>query len=222
MSKFLNGIFCLLIASCLFLPCLIISSSGAAIDTNKDTTYTTQEDLIDPSEWFDVDTKPIHNEVITVTKPIISTGPIIETQETITTLPKPSKEVHWYSTYRVYPTFEPTTHAGGAEIDIDFFAKLLYCEAGSMSWEAQVYTASAILNFCDRYNVSMWDAGHNIKQFAVAPYVDEAIPREEQYEVIEYVMSGWRIAEICHFRMNRYHTFGMPICEVDGHYFSVA
>ncbi len=131
--------------------------------------------------------------------------------------------VNWYSDYRVYPTNEVTTAAGGYEIDIDFFAKLLYCEAGAMNWAGQVYTASAILNFCDRYEISMWEAGHTRKYFAVAPYVDYAEPTSEQYAVIDFVLMGGRIGEINHFRSGgKYHSFGTPICEVDGHYFSIA
>ena len=38
--------------------------------------------------------------------------------------------VNWYSDYRVYPIGKVTTTAGGEEFDIDFLAKLLYCEAG--------------------------------------------------------------------------------------------
>lgn len=128
--------------------------------------------------------------------------------------------VNWYSEYRVYATGEPTYTAGGAEIDIEFLAKLLYAEAGGMNWEAQVYTCSAILNFCDRYGKSVWEAGHNADNFAVAPYVDYVQADNIQHEVIDYVLAGGRIAEINHFA-TWWHDFGTPICEVDGHYFVI-
>lgn len=129
--------------------------------------------------------------------------------------------VNWYSDYRVYPTGKITTTAGGEEFDIDFLAKLLFCEAGGMNWEGQVYTCSAILNFCDVEKRSLWDAGHDINCFEPAPYVDKATPTAVQYEVIDWVLSGGRIEKISYFRSGgKYHDFGTPVCEVDGHYFS--
>lgn len=102
----------------------------------------------------------------------------------------------------------------------DILAKLLYCEAGNQSWEGQVYTCSAILNFCDRNNVSIWDAAHNQNYFEPAPFVDDAEPTSVQYEVIYYVLNGGRIPDICWFRTDYYHDFGTPVCKVGDHYFS--
>lgn len=102
----------------------------------------------------------------------------------------------------------------------DILAKLLYCEAGNQSWEGQVYTCSAILNFCDRNNVSIWNAAHNQNYFEPAPFVDDAEPTSVQYEVIYYVLNGGRIPEICWFRTDYYHDFGTPVCKVGDHYFS--
>ena len=102
----------------------------------------------------------------------------------------------------------------------DILAKLLYCEAGNQSWEGQVYTCSAILNFCDSNNISIWDAAHNRNYFEPAPFVDDAEPTSVQYEVIYYVLNGGRIPEICWFRTDYYHDFGTPVCKVGDHYFS--
>ena len=66
----------------------------------------------------------------------------------------------------------------------EILAKLLWCEARNQSWEGQVYTCSAILNYCERNNTSIWDAAHNINSFEPAPYVDDAEPTAMQYEVI--------------------------------------
>ena len=102
----------------------------------------------------------------------------------------------------------------------EILAKLLYCEARNQSWEGQVYTCSAILNFCDRNNISIWDAAHNQNYFEPAPFVDDAEPTSVQYEVIYYVLNGGRIPEICWFRTDYYHDFGTPVCKVGDHYFS--
>ena len=102
----------------------------------------------------------------------------------------------------------------------EILAKLLFCEAGNQSWEGQVYTCSAILNFCDRNNISIWEAAHNQNYFAPAPFVDNVNPTSVQYEVIYYVLNGGKIPEICWFRTDYYHDFGTPVCKVDDHYFS--
>ena len=102
----------------------------------------------------------------------------------------------------------------------EILAKLLWCEARNQSWEGQVYTCSAILNYCERNNTSIWDAAHNINAFEPAPFVDDAEPTSVQYEVIYYVLNGGRIPEICWFRTDYYHDFGTPVCKVGDHYFS--
>ena len=132
----------------------------------------------------------------------------------------PSK-IDWYGSYRVKATQEVTTQAGGYDFDREFLAKLLYCEARGSNWEGQVFTCSAILNYCDEHGQSLWAVGHDVEAFSVAPWVDSAKPKEMQYEVVDYVLSGGRIEDICYFRTKHYHNFGVPVCEVDGHYFSM-
>lgn len=102
----------------------------------------------------------------------------------------------------------------------EILAKLLWCEARNQSWEGQVYTCSAILNYCERNNTSIWDAAHNINAFEPAPFVDDAKPTSMQYEVIYYVLNGGRIPDICWFRTGHYHNFGTPVAKVGDHYFS--
>ena len=104
--------------------------------------------------------------------------------------------------------------------EVEILAKLLYCEAGDMTWEGQVYTCSAILNMSEYYGESINLLAHKPSVYAVAPYVDGAPPKQMQYDVIDYVLKGGRIPEICYFRTGYYHNFGIPVCEVGGHYFS--
>lgn len=105
--------------------------------------------------------------------------------------------------------------------ELEILAKLLYCEAGSASYECQVYVCSAILNLSDFTDYSIWNMAHNINVMAVAPYVDYAAPTSTQYEVIEEVLyGGARIDSICYFRTGYYHSFGTPYCEIGGVYFS--
>ena len=100
-------------------------------------------------------------------------------------------------------------------------AKLLYAEAGSMGWEGQVYTCSAILNLRDYSERTIWNMAHDINTMAVAPYVDYECPMDTQYDVIEYVVcDGGRIEEICYFRTSYYHSFGTPVCSIENVYFS--
>ena len=97
-------------------------------------------------------------------------------------------------------------------------AQCLFCEAGSTSWECQVITLSAILNHCDDYG-GLWVLD-SVNHFAVAPYYRYYTPQEEQYEVIEYVLSGHRIADVKYFRTQYYHGFGAEMLNIDGVYFS--
>lgn len=101
-------------------------------------------------------------------------------------------------------------------------AKLLYCEAGGMTLEGQIYTCSATLNLRDYRETTIWDLAHDVNTMAVAPWVDYAEPNETQYEVIEAVVSGdSRVPDICYWQCGWYHSFGTPVIEVDGHYFSM-
>ena len=202
----------------IFMPYLFVENKNVEKNlTESSINYTSTVDvLIDPSEWFVVDIVP------TVISPTtIPTKPIVEvTTEATEPVFIPMGEILWYSDYRTYTTNEITTHVAGEPVNIDFLAKLLFAEAAVSGWMGQVYTCSAILNLCDYENISLWDAGHDVGCFAVAPHVDEMEPTEEIYEVIEYVLNGGRIADICYFRTKRYHSFGSPICQIDGQYFS--
>ena len=97
-------------------------------------------------------------------------------------------------------------------------AQCLFCEAGSTSWECQVITLSAILTHCDDYG-GLWVLD-SVNHFAVAPYYRYKTPQEEQYKVVEYVLSGHRIADIKYFRTQYYHGFGTEMLNIDGVYFS--
>lgn len=107
-----------------------------------------------------------------------------------------------------------------SDSEYKILAKLLYREAGGMSWDGKLYTCSAILNLRDLTGRSIYNMAHDANLFSVAPVVDSATPTEEIYKVIDYVLSGFRVPEICYFRTDYYHNFGTPVCEVDGHYFS--
>ena len=104
--------------------------------------------------------------------------------------------------------------------ETEILAKLLYREAGSMGYEGQRYVCSAILNLSDYTGRSIWDLAHDINTMSVAPIVDSAVPNETQYQVIEDVLNGARVEEICYFRTSYYHSFGTPVCNIENVYFS--
>ena len=104
------------------------------------------------------------------------------------------------------PSFSAINLLGAKEYYI--LAKLLYREAGSMSWEGQVWVCSAIINLGEYSNKTIWEMAHNVNMFSVAPKVDSAKPLQKQYEVIEYVVAGsGLIPEVKYFRTGHYHTF---------------
>lgn len=104
--------------------------------------------------------------------------------------------------------------------EIDFFAKLLYCEAGIMGHEGQFWVASAILNLSERRQASIWDIGHDPNTFTVAPWVDDATPTQQQYDIIYEVLNNGWIADVCFFRTNHPHSFGNFMTQIENIYFS--
>ena len=103
----------------------------------------------------------------------------------------------------------------------EILAKLLFCEAGGEGWDCQVYTCSAILNLSDYRGESISKMASNKNLFSVASYVWSTTPTQTQYDVIDYVLSGGRISGVKWFRSDgRYHSFGTPVTEIDGQYFS--
>lgn len=129
--------------------------------------------------------------------------------------------IDWYGDIRVYPNGNKTVEICGEEVDRDFLAKLLCAEAGGQDWWCQIYTCSAILNHCEVSGMTLWDCGHNENHFAVAPFVDEKWPSALNYSVVDYVLNGGRVEDICYFRTDYYHSFGTPVCKVGAHYFSM-
>ena len=102
----------------------------------------------------------------------------------------------------------------------ELIVKMLYSEAGSTSWDCQVATCSAIINFIEHYrgDFSVLD---NANKFDPAPYYRYERPTEEQYSVLNFVLSGHLIANIKYFRTEHYHyDFGTPMFAIDNVYFS--
>ena len=102
----------------------------------------------------------------------------------------------------------------------EILAKLLYREAGSMSWEGQVWVCSAIINLGKHSNKSIWQMAHNANMFSVAPIVDSAKPTQMQYEVIDYIQHHGTIPEVKYFRTKHFHRFGTPLHRIWNVYFS--
>lgn len=107
-----------------------------------------------------------------------------------------------------------------SDSEYQILAKLLFCEAGGSSRDGMIYTCSAILNLRDHTGRTIMEMAHDNSTFSVARIVDSAKPTEKVYEVIDYVLQGHRVPDICYFRTNHYHSFGIPVCKVGGHYFS--
>lgn len=124
------------------------------------------------------------------------------------------------ATYNVYNSniYFIDTDTEYTEEEKQLLAQCLYCEAGSTSWEAQVATFSAILNHIDDYD-GLWVLD-SVNHFAVASYYRYCSPLQVQYDVVDYVLSGHRIADIKYFRTSYYHNFGSPMFSIENIYFS--
>lgn len=156
---------------------------------------------------------------------IPSTTTTTTTTKRITTTVPSTKNTTKKTTTTTKTTTKPKPKTYGtktilSETDYEILAKLLYCEAGAESWDCQVYTCSAIINYCEYEGVSIWEGAHNKRMFSPAPFVDRKTATSTQYEVIDYVLNGGRIKDIVYFRENHYHSFGTPVIQVGCHYFS--
>lgn len=204
------------------------------VETTEDTSVTEEVPNTEPIETVETMETIEATEVIETTEFVASAE---ATEEASASFPTEKEEldnfvtqpssptidsngIEWYSEERTSPYGWITTTSGGSEFDRDFLAKLLYAEAGIMGWTGQVYVCSAILNLCDRQNVSIWEAGHTKWMFAVSEIVDKQVPTQMQYDVIDYVLNGGRVMGVCFFRTNYYHNFGTPMCRIENVYFS--
>ena len=68
--------------------------------------------------------------------------------------------------------------------------------------------------------MDIWTAMHDANIYAVAPYVDDCVPTQTQYDVITYVLNGGRVPLVTYFRTEHPHDFGVFVSEVEGVYFS--
>ena len=179
-----------------------------------------------PSDLAGAEDVPVTVELdnVTPTEPVEEVAPApLTTPETepITEPETAPVETELTSITTPSATANDSAAAREALADPTFLAKLLYCEAGGMGWQGQVYVCSAILNLCDYSNYTIWYSGHIERIFEVAPYVDYAQPLQTQYDVIDYVINqGGRISEIKYFRTDYYHNFGTPVCRIENVYFS--
>ena len=208
---------------------LLIVIASIVLGTLIGATMTLDNASITPTEPTPIVVECNHPIEVIIEQPVIvepeaiAPSEEVEPETTEPTEPEvelPPIEINWHSDIHVEETGIETTEVNGEPVDIEFLAKLLYAEAGTMDWWGRVYTCSAILNLCDTEQRDLWAAGHNKNCFAVAPHVDSVEPTEDIYEVIDYVLGGGRIADIRYFRTGYYHTFGTPVCQVGAHYFS--
>ena len=239
--RIIKGIFCIIFALALIAFGFYLDIIGFSENPNEeihqklDTIVVDErerneklQELIEKTDVLAEKVENVEAKIDELSVPVTPTTPVeeepTEAVEEIESEPEPlyiEQGVGWYSNEKARVIGEPTELVGGEEFDREFLAKLTYCEAGATSWECQIYTCSAILNLCDARNESLSSLGHNKNVFSVAPWVDSAEPSELTYEVVNYVLNGGRVENIKYFRTGDYHTFGMPVCKVGPHYFSM-
>lgn len=200
----------------------LAQSKPVAIASVHSTLYAARDVLKDIKEVETTEaTEATEPSTEPLTEPSIeiepSTEPLIETEpEIVETMPK----VEFAP-----PTLNVENGSSAAEVlgsvEYEILAKLLFAESGILSWEGQVMTCSAILNFCDYQGASIWECAHTTWMFAVAPFVDTVEPTQMNFDVIEYVVCGGGRDPIpIWFRTDYYHDFGTPYCEIEGVFFS--
>ena len=208
-----------LLAACLIFPALPLETSIMDYPDSTIMSPLKEEEYIDPSEWFVNDTTPTTAPQPTETVPPETVSPETVPPETEPVFP-PNPAI-WFGEYRPSISGERVDYILEEPVDREFLAKLVFAEAATMGWWGQVYVCSAIINHCEVVQRTLWECGHDVYHFSVAPFVDEMEPTEFTYEVVDYVLGGGKVEDICYFRTSRYHWFGTPVCQIENIFFSM-
>ena len=112
------------------------------------------------------------------------------------------------------------------ETDVETLAALLYLEGGGTSWDCQVALCSSILNFYDKMreedsSYTFYEHCHSTRRYSPAESIGSTVPNQMQYDVIEAVMNGERVADVMYFYAvgvcnSSWHETQKFVCEYDG------
>ena len=105
----------------------------------------------------------------------------------------------------------------------ELLARIIYLEAGSVSYECQLYVGSVILN---RLDIGYWgdtleEVIYSPYQFSPAEYIEYTTPLEEQYEVVAQLeKEGSALPPyVLYFRAWYDFDWAIPYLNIDDVYF---
>ena len=210
-KKFLSAVFAGLMILAMCIPIIVaLKVRTAPADIPIETTspiYSTEDELIDPSEWFVVDPGRYDPK-----DPDKQDSPEI-TEPTETTDPTDLEDEVW--------AFDFLT-----DDEIWMLATLVYLEGGIESIECQEAIASVVINRMLTEDKSMNEVVYADGQFAVAGYIASSMPDDVALgAVMSVVVNGTTIPKcVTYFRSGYYHEWNssriIPFCQIGNTYFS--
>lgn len=108
--------------------------------------------------------------------------------------------------------------------NIDYFAKCVMAEAGNQDEMGKRLVIDVIINRINNENFpnTVEDVINQQNQFEVVNdgRINEVIPTEDIYTLIQEEMENITNDEVLYFRTEHYPTFGIPLFQHQDHYFS--
>lgn len=120
-------------------------------------------------------------------------------------------------------SLKPRTEAEDiSDEEFELLARCVEAEAGDQGYLGKCYVVDCILNRCDKWHKSIKEIIFQPHQFEVVSNnrINTVKVTEETRQAIRDELRHRTNMEILHFRMDYYHSFGVPVFQYKDHYFS--
>ena len=106
--------------------------------------------------------------------------------------------------------------------EFELLARCVEAEAGDQGYLGKCYVIDCILNRCDKWHKSIKEIIYQPHQFEVVSNnrINKVKVTEETRQAIRDELKARTRYDILHFRMDYYHSFGVPVFHYKDHYFS--
>jgi hypothetical protein len=103
--------------------------------------------------------------------------------------------------------------------DEDLIAAVVMAEAGNQEMVGKVAVAMVVLNRCDKWGMTVESVVSQEGQFAY-PYYGTV--NEDCYTAVRIAQENRELfpEDMVYFRNTKFHDFGIPYLQIQGHYFS--
>ena len=108
------------------------------------------------------------------------------------------------------------------EEEFELLCKCVEAEAGDQGYLGKCYVVDCILNRCDAWNKTITEIIYQKHQFEVVSNnrINKVKVTDETRQAVRDELRSRIRCDILHFRMDYYHSFGIPVFSYKDHYFS--